>query len=94
MRLCLIICASCCLLTTGCDWLTQRETVVVRPHVPASLRQPVTVPARRIDTTNDLAAGYLEARSGLATANGRISAVDCLLTAAEQDADPDCGAAP
>jgi hypothetical protein len=93
MHRCLIICASCCLLT-GCDWLTQRETVVVRPHVPASLRQPVTVPARPVETVNDLAAGYLEARNGLATANGRIAAVDCLLTAAEQDADPDCGAAP
>lgn len=92
MRLCLIAFALCCL--TGCSALSQRETVVVRPHVPVSLRQPVVVPARPVETVNDLAAGYLEARNGLATANGRIAAVDCLLTAAEQDTEPDCALGP
>ena len=33
---------------------------------------------------NELAAGYVEARAALRTANGRISAIDCILTAAEQ----------
>ena len=85
MRPCLIICAICCL--AGCD---QSEPVIVSPHIPAVLRQPVAVPARQIDTMNDLAAGYVEARAGLAQANGQIAAVDCILTAAEQGRAPDC----
>jgi len=55
------------------------------------LRAPVAIPARPIATAADLAAGYLEARAGLAQANGRIAAVDCILTAAESGADPVCG---
>lgn len=86
MHRCLIIFASCWVLT-GCD---RPAPVLVTPHVPAVLRQPVAVPARRIETTNDLAAGYLEARAGLAQANGRIAAVDCLLTAAERGEEPAC----
>jgi hypothetical protein len=64
--------------------------VFVTPHIPAVLRQPVAVPARRIDTVNDLAAGYLEARAGLAQANGRIAATDCILTATETGREPAC----
>lgn len=75
------------LAVAACD---RPAPVLVTPHVPAVLRQPVAVPARRIETTNDLAAGYLEARAGLAQANGRIAAVDCLLTAAERGEEPAC----
>ncbi|WP_300440413.1 hypothetical protein [uncultured Mameliella sp.] len=56
----------------------------MQPHVPQSLRQPVPVPQRTPTTVNELAAGYVEARAALRTANGRISAIDCILTAAEQ----------
>ncbi|WP_421907277.1 Rz1-like lysis system protein LysC [Mameliella sp.] len=78
MRRYLIISA---LFLTACG---QTELVVVQPHVPGSLRQPVPVPQRTPVTVNDLATGYVEARTALGTANGRIAAIDCILTAAEQ----------
>lgn len=86
MYRCLIICASCCALT-ACE---RPAPVIVNPHIPAVLRQPVAVPARRVETVNDLAAGYVEARAGLAQANGRIAAVDCILTAAEAGQEAEC----
>lgn len=81
MRRSLIISALC---LTAC---AQTEPIIVQPHVPASLRQPVPVPQRTPKTVNELAAGYVEAREALGTANGRIGAIDCILTAAEQGGD-------
>lgn len=84
-----IISAICCVtFLTACD--RPERIVYVTPQVPAIVRTPVAVPARTIDTVQELAAGYLEARSGLATANGRIAAADCILTAAEQGEPPEC----
>lgn len=84
MRLCLIISA---LFLTACG---QTEPIIVQPHVPGSLRQPVPVPQRTPVTVNELAAGYVEARTALGTANGRIAAIDCILTAAEKQEDATC----
>lgn len=72
MRLCLIISALC---LTAC---AQTEPVIVTPHIPAALLQPVAVPVRDVTTVNQLAAGYVEARAALATANGRIGAIACI----------------
>jgi hypothetical protein len=82
----------CAVLLTACD--RSERIVYVVPPVPGILREPVRTPARQIETANDLAGGYLEARAALATANGRIVAVDCILTAAETDGENDCGSSP
>lgn len=86
MRSCLSIFAACSILA-GCE---TPAPVIVSPSIPAVLRQPVSVPARPIETVNDLAAGYMEVRAGLAQANGRIAATDCILTATETGQEPDC----
>lgn len=70
------------LFLTACG---QTEPNIVNPHVPQSLRQPAQVPKRTPTTVNELAAGYVEARTALGTANGRIVAIDCILTAAEKN---------
>lgn len=89
MRLCRIISAIfSAIFLTACD--PAERIVYVTPQVPAIVRTPVAVPARSIETAQDLASGYLETRAGLATANGRIAAADCILTAAEQGQEPDC----
>ncbi|BBU58483.1 hypothetical protein KU6B_47480 [Mameliella alba] len=75
------------LFLTACG---QTEPVIVQQHVPQSLRQPVPVPQRTPVTVNELAAGYVEARTALGTANGRIGAIDCILTAAETGKEAAC----
>ena len=69
---------------------TQIEYVPVVPDVPADLRQPVTVPVRQTDTLRDVALVLTDHVEALETANGRIIATDCILTAAERGTEPDC----
>lgn len=88
MRLYRTISAICCAIClTACE---RPAPIIVAPDVPVSLRQPVTVPQRRIETVQDLATGYVEATSGLATANGRLSAIDCIFQAATENRPADC----
>jgi len=51
----------------------------ITPVVPDELLDPVTVEVPQIETAGDLAEAYLRTRAGLATANGRIVAVGCIL---------------
>lgn len=66
------------------------EYVDVIPDVPADLRQPVTVPERRTETLRDVGLILTDHVEALEVANGRIVAIDCILTAAEDGAEPDC----
>lgn len=66
------------------------EYVNVIPEVPAELRTPVAVPARRANTLGDVAVILTDHVAALDAANGKISATDCILTAAEAGRDPDC----
>jgi len=67
--------ASAMLLTlSGCG-----QVEYITPVVPPELLEPVTVEVPQIETAGDLAEAYLRTRAGLATANGRIVAVGCIL---------------
>lgn len=66
------------------------EYVPIIPEVPTELRQPVTVPQRRAETLRDVGLLLADHVQALDTANGRIIATDCILTAAEAGVEPDC----
>ena len=59
------------------------EVRTIVPEVPAELRAPVVVPARDAQTLTDVALLLTDYDEALDTANGRIAAIDGILTAAE-----------
>lgn len=71
----------------GC---AEPEYIYVVPDVPATLRQPVSVPDRPVATLADVGVILADHVEGLGIANGRIVAFDCILTAAEAGETPDC----
>jgi len=75
--------ASVLLLTlAGCG-----QVEYITPEVPPELLEPVAVEVPQIETAGDLAEAYLRTRAGLATANGRIVAVGCILLGEDCDGD-------
>lgn len=74
----LIICA---MLLTGCD--ERVRTVYATPHVPADLRQPVTVVCPPGYAARDLALCLLRQKAGVTAANDKIAAIDDILTKSE-----------
>lgn len=87
------------LFLTSCAPAPVVERVVqVVPEVPTILRTPVTVPPRPVETLTDVGLILADHVEGLAAANGRIVAVDCILTVAEAtargDVPPACPAVP
>lgn len=66
------------------------ETQFILPDIPPDLRQPVPVPVRQVGGLRDVAILYSDTREALDVANTRITATDCILTAAARGADPDC----
>lgn len=73
MRTCLIFCAT---ILTGCSM----QTELVGPSVPTELRQPCEVEARAYETLRDVALILTDHVEGLECANGRIVAIDAILT--------------
>ena len=61
---------------------------MVVPAVPADLRAPCLVDARDYATLKDVALILTDHVEALDCANGRISAIDGILTAAEAKAGP------
>lgn len=55
----------------------------ITPDVPSELRQPVVLPHRIAGTLADVGVILADHVQGLKTANGRISAIDRILTEAE-----------
>jgi hypothetical protein len=62
------------------------ETRVVVPEVPADLRAPCLVAARDYATLKDVALILTDHVEALDCANGRLAAIDEILTAAEAKA--------
>lgn len=62
---------------------TQIEYVRVTPDVPKDLRTPEEVPERKVDTLKDVGLVLTDHVEALDRANGKIAAVDCILTEAE-----------
>ena len=73
---------------SGCA--ENERTVYVTPVVPESLRQTVHVPKRDARTLADVGILLTDHVEALATANGRIESIDCILDAAEARAEPMC----
>jgi hypothetical protein len=59
------------------------EYVPVVPDLPADLRTPVDVPMRKAETLSDVGVILTDHVEALETANGKITATDCIWTAAE-----------
>lgn len=62
----------------------------VVPDVPPELRTPVVLPDRELTGLASVGVILADAVEGLAVANGRITAIDCILTAAEESRSADC----
>ena len=60
------------------------------PDIPKQLRTPVEVEPRPIDGLKDVGLVLADYTEALGTANGRIEAIDCIWTAAEENRDPNC----
>lgn len=78
-------------LVSGCA--ADRAVVEIRivpPDVPATLRQPVEVPKREVEVLADVGLVLTDHVEALEVANGRITAIDCILTAAESGKSADC----
>lgn len=63
------------------------ETQVIVPNVPADLRAPCPISDRRAETLRDLAILATEHLGAAQCANGRIEAMDEILTDAEARAE-------
>lgn len=72
----------------GCEPKIEYVNVVV--DVPGELRQPVTVPERKAATLKDVGLILADHIEGLDIANGKIAAIDCILTEAETNTPQDC----
>lgn len=66
------------------------EYVPVIPTVGDDLRSPVVLPDRPVSGLSSVGIILSDAVEGLELANGRITAIDCILTAAENSVEPDC----
>lgn len=66
------------------------EYVPVVPDVPKELRTPVALPDRELTGLASVGVILADAIEAVDTANGRIIATDCILTAAEDGVDPVC----
>lgn len=75
-------------LIASCTVETEYRNIV--PDVPAALRQPVKVPDRKAETLADVGVILTDHVEALDRANGQISTIDCILTAAEDGLDPIC----
>jgi len=82
---------TCAIFLSACE--RQIEYVPVIPDVPAELRTPVAVPDRQAESLRDVGLILTDHVEALTTANDRISSTDCILTAAENGEEPNCGAA-
>lgn len=70
------------LFLTGCSSAAPTRELVV-PEVPADLRAPCLVAPREAVSLTDVAIILTDYAEGLDCANGRIAAIDGILTAAE-----------
>ena len=68
---------------TSCAPAPRVEVRLVVPEVPAELRTPEVVPAREAATLKDVALLLTDYAEALDGANGKIVAIDGILTAAE-----------
>lgn len=59
------------------------QTELIVPDVPSELRETVTVNPREVQNLGDIGLVLTDYVEGLDTANGRISASDCILSKAE-----------
>ena len=64
------------------------QTQLVGPSVPTELRQPCEVEARAYETLRDVALILTDHVEGLECANGRIVAIDAILTEYEAALEP------
>jgi len=71
-----IFLAGCAITLMGCS----QSTELVGPQVPTDLRQPCEVEARPYDSLRDVALILTDHVEALDCANGRIVAVDTILT--------------
>lgn len=71
----------CPILLMGCTD-PQTEYVYITPDVPATLRSPCPVSDRKAETYRDLAVLATEHLNTAQCANGRIVAIDTILTGA------------
>lgn len=76
---------SACCLIASCGAKTEYRNVT--PDVPAELRTPVPVPERKAETLADVGVILTDHVEALGEANGKIVAIDNILTCAESDAD-------
>ena len=79
MRHCLMIFAVCLIASCG----PETEYRYVTPDVPAELRTPVPVPKRKAETLADVGVILTDHVEALGKANGKIGAIDEILTCAE-----------
>lgn len=77
------------LLASGCVKPTV-EYVRVTPEVPEDLRQPVEPPKRKVEGLKDVGLVLADQSEALDKANGQIKAIDCILTAAENETEAEC----
>lgn len=78
------------LLASGCAKEARIEWIRVTPDVPAELRQPVEPPKRKVAGLKDVGLVLADQAEALDKANGQIAAIDCILTAAENDTEVKC----
>ena len=64
------------------------EYVRVLPEVPEQLRTPVEKPDRTVSTLKDVGLVLTDFDQALDEANGRITAIDCILDNAAEPEDP------
>lgn len=64
------------MLATACS----EQTELVGPRVPTELRQPCEVEAREYESLRDVALILTDHVEGLECANGRLVAIDAILT--------------
>jgi len=76
------------LLASGC--VKEIEYVRVTPDVPADLRRPVEPPPRKVETVSDIGLLLIDKDEALDQVNGQIAAIDCILTAAENETEAEC----
>ena len=74
----------CALILTACS--PSKETVMVTPDVGADLREPCEVEVRAYDGLSDVALILGDHVEALDCANGKIEAIDDILTRAENAA--------
>lgn len=83
--------AGAALLASGCAE-QKIEYIEVTPLVPPELRKPVEPPQRQVEGIKDVGLVLADQAEALDKANGQITSIDCILTAAEKGDPPrGCG---